>query len=320
MIKKWKKKISLLHKKLLLVKYYSTKINWTASKTDKKRIIICFDGLFSHGGLVDRLKGIISFYEVAKSLDCDFYISFTHPFQLSHFLKPNKVNWEIKERELKYNPFSTKIIYLMDNFEVNPLALIKNSEAKTFLVYSNIDYLGVIHKENIESENEQIWQANYNELFTISPELNKKIQKFPYDNRIVFHTRFTSLMGDFKDTNHTVLDENKRQELIKKLIRKMEVLAVLHTNKKVYVLSDSIVFLSHIKQNTSFTILEGNPKHIGIKNNDADLESHYKTFTDFYFMTKSDVLYLLRLDQMYTSSFSKYAAILGKKPFRIIQE
>jgi hypothetical protein len=319
MIKKWKKKISLFHKELLLLLYYSWKINWRAPQ-DKKRIIICFDGLFPHGGIVDRLKGIISFYEVAKKLDYDFYIYFNHPFQLSYFLKPNKVNWDIKERELKYNPFSTKVIYLMDNFEVNPLELIKNSKAKTFLIYNNIDYLGVIFKGNTESENQQIWYNSYNELFLVSSELNKEIQKNHHDDRIVFHTRFTSLMGDFKDTTNIVLDENKRQKLINKLIRKMEEVVVLHPDKKVYVLSDSIVFLNYIKQHTSFTVLEGNPKHSGMKNNDADLESHYKTFVDFYFMTKSDAIYLLQLDQMYNSNFSKYAAILGDVPFTSLHE
>ncbi|KIA85240.1 hypothetical protein [Flavobacterium sp. AED] len=319
MNKKWIKKISLFRKQLLLLMYYGRKINFFSDK-DKGRIVICFDGLFSHGGLVDRLKGIISFYEIAKSLDYDFYISFTHPFQLSHFLYPNKVNWDIKEKELKYNPFNTKVIYLMDNFEANPLQLIKNSTAKTFFVYSNIDYLGTIYTKNTESENQQIWHTNYNELFAVSNELNKEIQKLPHDNRIVFHTRFTSLMGDFKDTTHTVLDENKKQELVNKLIRKMKEVVVLHPTKKVYVLSDSNIFLNFVKQKTSFSILEGSPKHIGMKNNNADLESNYKTFTDFYFMAKSDTLYLLKLDKMYNSGFSKYAAIVGNNKVIVLQE
>jgi hypothetical protein len=319
MNKKWIKKISLFWKKLVLLIYYGKKINFT-SNDDKGKIIICFDGLFNHGGLVDRLKGIISFYEVAKILGYDFYIQFNHPFQLLHFLKPNIVNWDIKDKDLKYNPFNTKIIYLMDNFEVNPLEVIKNAKAKTFLVYSNIDYLSTIYKENIESENQQIWHTNYNELFVVSNELNEKMKKFPTEDRIVFHARFTSLMGDFKDTTHFSLNENKKQELVNRLIRKMKEVVVLHPTKKIYVLSDSIIFLNHIKQQTSFIVLEGSPKHIGIKNNDADLESHYKTFVDFYFMSKSDTLYLLKLDQMYSSGFSKYAAIVGNKKIITLQE
>ena len=208
----------------------------------------------------------------------------------------------------------------MDNFEVNPLELIKNSKAKTFFVYSNIDYLGSIYTENSDAENQQIWNTNYNELFVVSNELSLQNKKLPQDDRIVFHTRFTSLMGDFTDATQTILDENKRQELINRLIQKMKEVAALNPRKKIYVLSDSIVFLKHIKQNTSFIVLEGSPKHIGMKINEVDLECHYKTFTDFYFMANSDTLYLLKLDKMYNSGFSRYAAIVGNKKFTVLKD
>ena len=53
------------------------------SKSNHATIIICFDGVVSHGGLLDRLKGVISFYEVAKKKNVDFKIHFNHPFHLS---------------------------------------------------------------------------------------------------------------------------------------------------------------------------------------------------------------------------------------------
>lgn len=319
MNRKWAKKISMLAKQLTLLLYYSKKINFSED-IDKRKIIICFDGLFSHGGLVDRLKGIVSFYEAAKILDYDFYIHFNHPFHLSHLLKPNKVNWEIKEKELKYNPLTTKVLYLMDDFTVNPLDLLRNLKGQTFFVYSNVDYFKTMHKDNSEAENQKAWRSNYNELFTVTDQLNKEIQKIDSADSIVFHARFASLMGDFKDSSSIVIQENKKKELINKLIQKIQVTSMLHPNKKIYVLSDSIIFLNYIKQNTSFIVLEGSPKHIGIKNKHTDLDSHYKTFVDFYFMTKCDALYLLKFDQMYNSGFSKYAAIVGNKKFTILQE
>lgn len=317
--KNWRKKVSVFKKYFLLMIYYGSKISFSSNHSNKK-IIICCDGLFSHGGLVDRLKGIISFYEIAKILGFDFYIYFNHPFQLVHFLKPHIVNWEINDMDLKYNPFNTKIIYLMDNFSVNPLEIIKNSKSRTFLVYSNIDYLSTIYNENTEVQNHNIWQTNYSELFCVSNELNKEIQKFRNDDRIVFHSRFTSLLGDFKDSTDLVLDEKEKQLLIQNLIQKIKEIAVLFPHKKIYVLSDSILFLHHIKQHTSFHVLEGNPKHIDMRKNDADLESHFKTFVDFYFMIKSDTIYSLKLNQMYSSGYSKYAAILGKKKIITITE
>lgn len=320
MIRKWKKKVSLLHKKLLLLKYYCTRIDWTTSTTDKKRIIICFDGLFSHGGLVDRLKGIISFYEIAKRQDYDFYIYFTHPFKLIHFLEPNSIPWEISKSQLKYNPFTTKIFYLMDNFLANPLELIEETTAKTILIYSNIDYLQTIYPDKSKVDVNTIWRQNYKELFLVSHSLQSQIDKLPQERSIVFHTRFTSLMGDFKDTTALTLDAFSQLNLMRHLVEKIQEVTILDPTVKPYVLSDSIVFLNYVKANTTFGILDGNPKHIGIKNNDQDLVSQYKTFTDFYFMTKCEVLYLLRFNPMYNSSFCKYAAIIGNVSFTTLQE
>ena len=89
--------------------------------------------------------------------------------------------------------------------------------------------------------------------------------------------------------------------------------------RSVYVLSDSVIFLDYIRKNTTYKVLEGTPKHVDIKNNDASLESHTKTLTDFFFIASSDSVYLLKEKKMYMSGFSKYAAILGDKPFEVIQ-
>jgi hypothetical protein len=319
MNKAWKKKISLIHKKLLLTMHYGRKI-YFSSNNDKRRIIICFDGLFPHGGLVDRLKGIISFYEVAKKLDYDFYIHFEHPFKLSSFLKPNNANWKLENRKLQYNPLNTKIFYLMDVFSANPLELIRKSDAKTILIYSNVDFMGTINSQNDVEENHEIWRNNYFELFSDAPLLEKELKKLPQEKRIVFHTRFTSLMGDFKDTTNVVLTEIDKQKLIDKLITRIKETAVLHPNVSIYVLSDSVFFLNYIKENTKYSILDGNPKHLGLKSSISNLESHLKTFSDFYFMTKSDVIYLLKFGQMYDSGFSKYAAILGNTKWISLQD
>ncbi|NJM79316.1 MAG: hypothetical protein HC854_06280 [Flavobacterium sp.] len=92
MINKLKKRLSLLYKRIKLLLFYLPKLTFNKT-TSNKTIIICFDGVFAHGGFVDRLKGMISFYEVSKQLDYDFKIHFSHPFQLDYFFKPNEINW-----------------------------------------------------------------------------------------------------------------------------------------------------------------------------------------------------------------------------------
>ena len=58
------------------------------------------------------MRGIVSVYEICKEQDIDFKIIFTNPFNLSDFLIPNKINWEIKENELNYNTNITDLCYI----------------------------------------------------------------------------------------------------------------------------------------------------------------------------------------------------------------
>jgi hypothetical protein len=64
MNKAWKKKIGLIHKKLLKCIMVG---KYVFLQTTIKGELLFVSMGFSHGGLVDRLKGVISFYEVAKA-------------------------------------------------------------------------------------------------------------------------------------------------------------------------------------------------------------------------------------------------------------
>ncbi len=172
------------------------------SKSNRATIIICFDGVVSHGGLLDRLKGVISFYEVAKKKNVDFKIHFNHPFYLSHFLESNEVNWQIEK--LKFNPLQDEVLHLMNNFSVNPLELIHPTKKKNYFVYCNIDYLKTINSEFSDAEIATLWRNNYKQLFKESLLLQEAITKLPQEKNIVCHTRFTSLMGDFVVTHNSI--------------------------------------------------------------------------------------------------------------------
>ena len=287
------------------------------SKSNRTTIIICFDGAVSHGGLLDRLKGVISFYEVAKIKNIDFKIHFNHPFHLSDFLEPNEVNWQIEK--LQFNPLQDEVLYLMNNFHVNPLELIHLTKKKNYFVYCNIDYLKTIHSEFSEVENNDLWRKNYQKLFKESLLLKKALVKLPQEKNIVCHTRFTTLMGDFADTTSVVLNELDKEILTTKILEKVNDIYQDNPSLPIYVLSDSVVFLNIIKEKTNFKTLSGTPKHVDVKSNSSSSEEHLKTFTDFYFMSKSEHVFLLKMDKMYNSGFSKYAAILGNKPFNVIK-
>jgi hypothetical protein len=303
----------------LLKIYYALIFSLEIFKSkNNKTIILCFDGHVHHGGLLDRIKGIISFYEVSKQLNYDFKIYFNSPFQLTDFLIPNKVNWVLEKRY--FHVFSTKIFYLMNQFNKKPIDLILKSKATTFYIYCNVDYLKKIYPEKDTESLEAIFRNSYNELFLPSERLNKAIDSNPSHKNIAVHTRFTTLLGDFIDSTQIVLDYDRKKELIQKNLKELNQIQSNHLNETIYVLSDSISFLNYIKQNTEFKILEGIPKHMDDKLNEFEFESHLKTFTDFYFLINSKAIYSLRIGKMYPSGYSKYAAIIGNNPFHIVQE
>lgn len=318
-MKKVKSYIGRILKKVKLFFYHLPNFSFE-NKIEKGRIVVCFDGFVAHGGLVDRLKGIISFYEIAKKLEYDFFIYFEDPFTLSHFLEPNVLDWRINNQRLKFNPFTTKILYLNDNFKVKPLQLIKGSRNKDFFVYANIDYLNEINPGFDKMSYRNLWKKNYDELFNKTSILEQAMAFLPNEKRIVFHSRFTNLLGDFKDTSNKIISEDEKTELLNKLLIKIEeVRQNSDVSKTIYILSDSLLFLQYISQKPYLKILEGTPKHIDVKSNKIDLEAHLKTFTDFYFMIESDEIYLLKLNKMYNSGFSRYASIIGNVKFTVIE-
>lgn len=318
LIKKLKKKLSFIFKKAKLLAYHSKNLR-IKKHQGKKRIIICFNGVLPHGGLVDRLKGIVSFYEISKILEYDFYIQFDNPFQLDVFLEPNSVSWMIDKSAIKYYPISTKIIYIVNDFNINPLEEIKSSSAHTFLVYANIDYSKKMYPELNEKELETKWRLNFNELFKKSKLLSDKLDAIETDKYISIHTRFTNLMGDFVDSSVKTISENEKETLLLKLQKEIKVI-LSKTDYKCYVFSDSVHFLNYIKQNLAVSIVGGNPFHMDNFKGDSTLEANLKTLLDFFMIANSETVYFLKVGSMYSSSFSKYAAIIGDKPFKMVTE
>ena len=56
----------------------------------EKEVIYMVDGRMHHGGIGDRLRGIISTYDVCKKLNISFKINFISPFSLDLFFEDRK--------------------------------------------------------------------------------------------------------------------------------------------------------------------------------------------------------------------------------------
>lgn len=289
----------------------------TFKASPNKRIVVCFDGSFSHGGLVDRFKGIVSYYHLSKMLGYDFHIDFNHPFILTRYLKPNKIRWDLWEK-IRWNPFQTKIIISYNDFHINPKDSILSSKARTFYVYSNIDYLQIMEPALSQEEVSKLWADNFHELFDVAPELKILLDRYNKVPFIAIHTRFTTLLGDFNDTTKEILSISNQQKLIESVIDKVKK-ELPYKENEVIVFSDSNIFVEAIATAMQFTTIEGKPIHMDFSSSKKTSESeHLKTFLDFMLLSCATYVYFIKIGPMYASDFSKYASMVGYKPFKRI--
>ncbi len=315
-VKRLKQFLSRKKKDFLIFSHY---LKYFSLKEDKRKcIIVCFDGLFPHGGLVDRLKGIVSLYQIAKELDYDFKILFDNPFELSMFLEPNSIDWRFKRDNIKWYPTKTRCLYLINNFDANPLEIIKKSKANRFYVYANIDYSKVTFPNLKQEDLYENWRQNFNALFKKSNLLEEKLNAISAESFIAFHSRFTSLMGDFKDTTTKLLSIDEKEKLSETLLKIIERVKK-GEGEKAYLFSDSINFIHKIKQQIDINTIDGNPFHMDNFDKAKNTEGHLKTLVDFFLMSKSKKIYFLKVAPMYHSSFSKYAAIIGNTEFELLE-
>jgi hypothetical protein len=250
-------------------------------------------------------------------MNYDFFIQFDNPFELNLFLEPNEINWYIKKEEVRWELFNTDILYLVNDIDVNPLQLIKDSKTSTFIIYANIDYFQSLYPQLSETELEEKWRASFNQLFRKSELLENKLKEVLDEKYISIHSRFTSLMGDFDDTTKKVLSEVKKMKLLVE-IRKVVSNIIDNSAYKCYAFSDSVNFLEYISKNENIHVIDGEPAHMDNFAEKIKIENHLKTILDFFVIANSEAVFFIRIDPMYHSSFSKYASIVGNKEFTSI--
>jgi hypothetical protein len=295
--------------------------NISFKPNNKKQIIIVCDGFTQHGGLVDRLKGILSFYETAKQTGFEFKIYHKFPYQLKEFLEPNQYDWIATEEDIKWNPFSSMFHYRMLETDFNPIEYFQKTTKKKHIVYNNMDYLHKIFPNATSDDLKKKWSENFQELFKKSSYLEAELQKLSLpEKRIAVHSRFCSILGDFVDTErkNQVLSPEEQAVLLNDLKDNIKKVAPNYTDNQICVFSDSIIYLDFIKKNTNYIVLDGEPIHPDNKDEIFSLEQHLKTILDFFVIATCDEIVLLRKPFMYSSAYTKHAAYLYQKPFKEI--
>ena len=293
----------------IMIDYSSDVLNISGSK--RPTIICMFDDKIAGGGLADRLRGIVSMYMYTQQLGFDFKIFHEKGFSLSEFLIPNKIDWIIKKEDILYNRNLSKVVYVACGdypFEDSLTLRHLNNQIKNkpgFVQYHVYPTLKIGDNQYSEL---------YNELFRPSELLSNaisEIHKQIAESYITCSFRFVELLGDFKDTIHITLSNEKKLKLMERCIEELTKI-YKKEQKKIVVTSDSSTFLNEVCKLDFVCVLPGKIGHIDY---DSTFESHLKTFADFYTIATADKAYMVRCPIMYNSGFARRAAMINNIPF-----
>lgn len=272
-----------------------------------------FDPSTRYGGWIDRVKGIISAYELARLTGRTFRLFAGPTFPLGELIEPAGADWNARPSDLTWNPITTTFHVSRDRPSVRFARLRASSRARVF-VETNLDYLPQLHPARGPGALHRLWGQRYRELFRLKPDLEEEVRRHTRPGTFAIHARFTGLLGDFKDVVMNALEPAARAALLRECLTRVETLARADSARQVLVFSDSVTFLDAVSRVApNVEVLPGAPAHID--HTDAPRHSLRKTLLDFYVMTRCAKIALLRTGPMYDSNFSRYASYVNDVPF-----
>lgn len=287
----------------------------------RKRAVCIYDDKFRNGGLADRLRGIVSIYKVCKEQNIEFKIIFNHPFKLTEFLIPNKIDWNIQSHELNYNTSITEPCFIYTQIDCEYEAY---KQEKWFKKEFKKKYQEFHIRTNAIFSYKYDFSNLFNELFKFSPRLQASIEKqkeFLGTNYISTSFRFLNLLNDFNeaDSISKKLSENEKHALIAKNIAQLQKMHYIYPKRRILVNSDSTTFLREAVKFEFVYIIPGNVTHIGGQNTSNEYQTFEKTFLDFFMIANAERIYLMRTGQMYNSGYPFAASKIYNKPFEKIE-
>lgn len=283
------------------------------------RYVFMADGTRPHGGMFDRLKGLISIYAIAKAQEKQFKISFTHPFYLEHFLVPNKCNWFIQKEDLHYSFPASRPIYAYGETS-HPFRLMKNRKGEVHFYYGFDSLQDINRKFGTNYE----WGVLYRELFRPSELLQHTIAHYKEkvgQDYIACHCRIMNLLGEKVEAfgNQLVLSKEKQEVLKEKLLNGILAIAKNHPGKRILLATDNNIFAEYAqKHSKQVYIVPGDIKHIDTTGQTAE-DTYLKLFLDYYMIAEAQYVYSIIGGRLYPSAFPQYAAKIGGKPFERVE-
>lgn len=272
------------------------------------------DGKMIHGGLFDRLKGMVSIYALSKVHGKKFGIYFKEPFLLEKYLAPQSYDWSVNNSDMVYSYPQSRPIIAYSEHE-RPGRLLRERKGQTHFYYGSnvLDYINQRYGSDYE------WTSLFNELFKPSLYLDEQIAmvREGQDKKyIAFHLRFLNLLGDkVEKLSYPELDEGRKESLITDSIAKVKEMSSISESYKVFICSDSMLFLDRIKDEMpEAMIVKGNPKHLDNVAAISD-DDGLKLFLDIYMLAGAEKVFSVVGKGLYSSAFPEYAAKIGGSSF-----
>ena len=283
----------------------------TLERDRDSRAVMVFDPSTKYGGWVDRVKGMISVYELSRLTGRSFRVSTGPAFPLEGLVEPATFDWRIAQSAIRWHPLDTWF-HVSRDYWTNSFPRLRHSRRKTLFVETNLDYLAELHPDLDAADVRRLWGQRYRELFELAPALEREVQALVDERAVAVHARFTTLLGDFKDITSRVLAEPERSALLDACVKRVAKLA--RGAGRMIVFSDSITFLRSVDGLApNITIIPGEPTHLDHQTRVVDSLS--KTLLDFHVMVRCARIVQLRLPGMYDSNFSRYASYVRDIPF-----
>lgn len=273
--------------------------------------IMRVDGRVYHGGLNDRFKGAISFWNYCQKNGLDFRIHYIYPFNLTDYVIPNEHDWRIDQKEIPSSIHDTRII-LGRGESGKRLDRLKTT--KNIWYYGNIDISKTLRQPPYDTP----WSESFHKLFRPSPLLENHLEKCRAEiggDYIAVVYRFQNLLGDYNEYSYrTIQNEDKATQLINRSLEELEKIHQENPGMRVLVTSDSSRFLGMANRKDYVYIIPGKLEHMDCIATDTD-HRQLKSFLDYFMISEARKVYSVVIGDMYKSDFPEYAAKINDVPF-----
>lgn len=314
----WLRKSIDYYKTYKLRKYYNK--NNTRAVNGKKQLIYMADGKILHGGLSDRLCGILSMYAYSKKYDLDFKAFFITPYTLSDILCPNEYDWTIAPDAVSYNSLDSCPVYLSVYSSHNDRVVkyidsrLSKLQVKQIHAYTNTRYFK-------KDEVPQLFKELFKPCKLLQDALDYHMEILHHDY-VSLTFRFQQLLGDFKEGDFSTLEDEQAKEAL--IQRCLDAIKFLHQRvkcEKILVTSDSKTFLERASQLDFVYVVMGNIRHIDFTDGEkVDISVDMKSFIDMLLIANAKAVHLCNIKPLYRSGFPETSSYLYNKPYYEIVE